>query len=139
VVLVVSELATNAVIHGGSEPELKLTLDGLVLRVEVRDSSRALPEVKGYSETATTGRGMVIVEALSTAWGTDVDDRGKVVWCELAVPQSGNKARAARFGARSGGEGQPDGKTIARNAKAPFGFSKNASWGQPFRLALSRL
>jgi anti-sigma regulatory factor (Ser/Thr protein kinase) len=138
VVLVVSELATNAVIHGGSAPQLRMTLDGAVLRIEVRDESRALPQVKGYSETATTGRGMVIVEALSTAWGTEVDDRGKVVWCELAAPQAGKDTRAAGHRSRSGGEGQPD-EAIAHDAKAPFAFTKDARWGQPLNLVLSRL
>ncbi len=134
VVLVVSELATNAVIHGGSDPELRMTLDGTVLRIEVRDAGSALPHVKAYSETARTGRGMVIVEALSTAWGTEVDDLGKVVWCELAAPQAGNRARTAGHRSQSGGEGQPDRKTTARDEKAPFGLTKDASWGQPLNL-----
>jgi anti-sigma regulatory factor (Ser/Thr protein kinase) len=93
--LVVSELATNAVLHGGSAPELSMKLDGRVLRIEVRDTSAALPRVKPHSETATTGRGMVIVEALSSNWGADTDDGGKVVWCELPAPKAERRSPAA--------------------------------------------
>jgi anti-sigma regulatory factor (Ser/Thr protein kinase) len=105
--LVVSELATNAVLHGGSAPELSMKLDGLVLRIEVRDTSAALPQVKPHSETATTGRGMVIVEALSSNWGAEADDSGKVVWCELAAPRAETSSPAAslRPRHRPGGAG----------------------------------
>ena len=82
-ILMISELVTNAILHGGEGAVLTLTFDDLKVRAEVRDSSPAMPVVRSYSETATTGRGMVIVDALAAAWGTFTVDGGKVVWFEL--------------------------------------------------------
>lgn len=79
-VLMVSEVVTNAIIHGGSDAELRLILTGEAVRVEVADRSAALPAVRQYSDTATTGRGMMIVESLASAWGTQSRGDGKVVW-----------------------------------------------------------
>lgn len=84
-ILMISELVTNAILHGGEGAVLTLTFDDFKVRAEVRDSSPALPVVRSYSETATTGRGMVIVDALAAAWGTFSVDGGKVVWFELAA------------------------------------------------------
>jgi anti-sigma regulatory factor (Ser/Thr protein kinase) len=86
VVLLVSEVVTNAILHGGSGAELRLILSGQALRAEVRDPSSALPAVKRYSVTATTGRGMMIVEALATSWGSEEDGTGKVVWFSVDAP-----------------------------------------------------
>lgn len=84
-ILMISELVTNAILHGGEGAVLTLMVDDLKIRAEVRDSSPALPVVRSYSETATTGRGMVIVDALAAAWGTFAVDGGKVVWFELTT------------------------------------------------------
>ncbi len=84
-ILMVSELVTNAILHGGEGALLTLVVADLKLRAEVRDSSPALPVVRSYSDTATTGRGMVIVDALAAAWGSFAVDGGKVVWFELAT------------------------------------------------------
>lgn len=84
-ILMISELVTNAILHGGEGAVLTLLANDLKIRAEVRDSSPAMPIVRSYSETATTGRGMVIVDALASAWGTYAVDGGKVVWFELAT------------------------------------------------------
>lgn len=84
-ILMISELVTNAILHGGEGANLKLVFGDLKVRAEVRDSSPAMPVVRSYSETATTGRGMVIVDALAADWGTYAVDGGKVVWFELAT------------------------------------------------------
>lgn len=84
-ILMISELVTNAILHGGEGAVLTLLADELRIRAEVRDSSPAMPVVRSYSETATTGRGMVIVDALASDWGTYRVDGGKVVWFELAT------------------------------------------------------
>lgn len=93
-ILMISELVTNAILHGGEGALLTLTYDDLKVRAEVRDSSPAMPVVRSYSETATTGRGMVIVDALAAAWGTFAVDGGKVVWFELAAGGAGEEAEA---------------------------------------------
>ncbi|HEX2149350.1 MAG TPA: ATP-binding protein [Actinomycetota bacterium] len=82
-ILMISELVTNAILHGGHGALLSLSVSPSKLRAEVRDASRAQPVVRSYSETATTGRGMVIVDALAGAWGSFPVDGGKVVWFEL--------------------------------------------------------
>jgi anti-sigma regulatory factor (Ser/Thr protein kinase) len=79
--LVVSELATNAVVHGGSPFELAVEVDGRV-RVEVLDHSPDLPAKRAMSATATSGRGLHIVEALCDRWGVELAGGGKRVWCE---------------------------------------------------------
>jgi hypothetical protein len=83
VVLLVSEMVTNAVLHARSPSELVLRLDVPRLRVEVHDSSGRAPTRKNYAEDAGTGRGMMIVENLASTWGVDLRDAGKVVWFEL--------------------------------------------------------
>jgi DNA-binding NarL/FixJ family response regulator len=83
--IVVSELVTNAVTHAKSAPELRLSLKGSTLRVEVRDDGTGTPQPQPPSETGEHGRGMHLVAALAAAWGMDVPrDDGKVVWAELA-------------------------------------------------------
>lgn len=88
--LVTSELATNAVAHAHSAFVITLaTADGSVV-VTVRDMS-ALPLVPATPELFDVrGRGLLLVAALSQAWGTSSDERGgKSVWvsfsCDPAV------------------------------------------------------
>src|SRR5438874_3144103 len=82
-VLLVSELVTNAVLHALSEIELAVIVRGDIVRVEVVDHSPVLPARKNYSEEAGTGRGLLLVEAMSSAWGCEMRDGGKVVWFEV--------------------------------------------------------
>lgn len=81
--LLVTELVTNAVLHARSESVLTVIYDEGVLRVEVADGSMAGPQRRWYAYDAATGRGLLIVEALSTAWGTIATEEGKAVWFEL--------------------------------------------------------
>ncbi|MFJ8588871.1 SpoIIE family protein phosphatase [Streptomyces sp. NPDC093595] len=84
--LVVSELVTNAIAHTRGEVRLDLTLAGDRLRVAVNDASPRAP-VKSASVDweATGGRGLLLVEALSTSWGSVPLSGGKQVWSELAL------------------------------------------------------
>jgi hypothetical protein len=109
--LLVSELVTNAMLHGGTSSELTVRIDEGVLRAEVRDGNSSLPHVKHYSETATTGRGLLIVQALSAAWGTTPEGAGKVVWFELnatRAPGGSNPWESTRTG---WAQGYPPGDT----------------------------
>lgn len=81
--LVVSELVTNAQLHGELPGTLRLRVRGDRLRVEVEDHSRTLPQPGGYAEQAVTGRGLGLVAALARDWGVDPVPTGKVVWAEL--------------------------------------------------------
>lgn len=83
--LIVSELATNAVRHAGSSFTVTVKLGGPAgVRVAVRDGSAAAPNRRVAHELAESGRGLQLVSELATAWGTDVDRAGKVVWAEIA-------------------------------------------------------
>lgn len=81
--LLANELVTNSVLHADSEVELALNLEGNKLRVEVHDENPQTPARKDYSLSAATGRGLVLVEELSSDWGSEPANDGKVVWFEL--------------------------------------------------------
>lgn len=81
--LLANELVTNSVLHASSEVDLSVSLEKNRLRVEVHDESPQAPMRKDYSLSATTGRGLVLVEELSSDWGSEPADAGKVVWFEL--------------------------------------------------------
>lgn len=84
--LLASELVTNAVLHAATPVTVRLVHRPGTLRVEVSDDSPAMPANKEYGAEAATGRGLTVIEALSDAWGTSLEDPGKKVWFELGVP-----------------------------------------------------
>ncbi|MGR8008092.1 ATP-binding protein [Streptomyces hypolithicus] len=86
VLLCVSELATNVLLHGvppgrGFRLHLYLERPG-PLRVEVHDSGGGHPKVR--EPDGESGRGLLLVAALADCWGVGERDPGKVVWCEFA-------------------------------------------------------
>ena len=81
----VSELATNAVLHARTAFTVELTRDGTLLRLCVRDGSPAAPTVRTYGNESTTGRGLRLVESLSRAWGVERTADGKGVWFEVST------------------------------------------------------
>ena len=84
--LLTSELATNATRHARSPFTVIVRYDGLSVRVEVGDGSRALPVVRQPEPDDVNGRGMVLVEALAERWGVVPTLEGKRVWIEVAAP-----------------------------------------------------
>lgn len=85
--LITGELVANAVRHaGGRTIGLRLTRRPGWLRIEVRDSSRALPCLIVSSDLcALNGRGLFLVDTLTERWGVDLLPRGKAVWCEVRL------------------------------------------------------
>jgi anti-sigma regulatory factor (Ser/Thr protein kinase) len=83
--LLTSEVVTNAIIHGRSGPQLAVEVDGKVVRVAVRDLSPEVPVRRLGNVDDVSGRGVVIVEELASAWGVDRERGGaKRVWFEVA-------------------------------------------------------
>ncbi|WP_338784690.1 SpoIIE family protein phosphatase [Streptomyces sp. DG1A-41] len=87
--LVADELITNALMH--TEGSAIVTLRALTgaehrLRVEVEDSSSALPRRREAGESGVSGRGLLLVELLTDVWGVEARGGGKAVWCEFVVP-----------------------------------------------------
>ncbi|SED82253.1 Anti-sigma regulatory factor (Ser/Thr protein kinase) [Streptomyces sp. 3213] len=86
VLLCVSELATNALVHGvppGRQFRVFLRYDGHAVRVEVHDSGGGVPHVDEADEGDEGGRGLLLVAALADKWGVGERDLGKVVWAEF--------------------------------------------------------
>lgn len=81
---VVSELVTNAILHGSEPVTIRLLRGEHALRVEVEDGGRMLPVVGRPTSDAMTGRGLSLVAALASGWGVEESPAGKVVWAELA-------------------------------------------------------
>ncbi|MFG2883575.1 SpoIIE family protein phosphatase [Streptomyces sp. NPDC048297] len=86
--LVADELMTNALMH--TEGSAIVTLRALEgrdrrLRVEVEDSSSALPRRREAGEDGVSGRGLLLVDRLTDAWGVEARGGGKAVWCEFRV------------------------------------------------------
>ncbi|MEU6576701.1 SpoIIE family protein phosphatase [Streptomyces sp. NPDC046805] len=84
VLLVVSELVTNALVHTEGQIRLDLTRVNHRLRVSVADGSPRTPvKPTSISWEATGGRGILLVEAMSAAWGTVPVSGGKQVWADI--------------------------------------------------------
>jgi anti-sigma regulatory factor (Ser/Thr protein kinase) len=91
--LVVTELATNAVLHARSDFTVAVSIQPDAVRIAVRDSSAVLPAPGDGRPGAATGRGLRIVAAVSREWAAERHGEGKIVWAELgratAPPQGG--------------------------------------------------
>jgi anti-sigma regulatory factor (Ser/Thr protein kinase) len=81
----VTELVTNCVLHARTPSVLRIeqeTTTGVV-RCEVRDLSTLRPRRRVHSSGATTGRGLQMLDRLSSSWGVTPSPTGKTVWFEL--------------------------------------------------------
>ncbi|WP_410673467.1 ATP-binding protein [Amycolatopsis sp. cmx-4-68] len=84
--LIVTELATNALRHGAGRPVLRLSMGAGHVRIEVFDDDPAPPVRRPPG--ADGGWGLALVERLSLAWGSARHGRGKVVWSALSAPSA---------------------------------------------------
>ncbi len=101
--VVLSELVTNSVLHAKTSIVIRVSRTATI-RLEVSDSSPALPNVRTHGLSNTTGRGLYLVAALANAWGCDENKSGKTVWAE--------------FSESSGRGGDPEGEGELRGAPA---------------------
>ena len=105
VALLTSELVTNAVRHAaGPVVTLVITCSRSQVRVDVHDTSRALPEVADVPADAETGRGLHLVATLSDEWGFYRTPAGKAVYFMLAFQTGLAPGAGGRF---LPGDGEP--------------------------------
>lgn len=83
IVLVVSELTSNAVIHAHTPFVLKVEVAADRVRVEVFDGNRQRPKVSDGALSAVGGRGLLIVDRLASTWGVVATPAGKIVFAEF--------------------------------------------------------
>ena len=86
-VLMLSEMLTNVLVHTDGDARVIAECSGTrrarLLRVEVADTSDALPHRRTPGELASSGRGLVMMEMLAGAWGVDPRGEGKCIWFEM--------------------------------------------------------
>ncbi|MGH9093727.1 MAG: MEDS domain-containing protein [Acidimicrobiales bacterium] len=81
--IVTTELATNALRHALSDFEVTEAYGDGILRMAVRDFSRAEPMTRRSTSVSSSGRGLVLVAGLASSWGHTLLDDGKLVWAEF--------------------------------------------------------
>lgn len=82
-VLLISELVTNAVVHTGCPAVLRMLLGGPGVRLEVADTSAHPPARRHADGEDTNGRGLELVDGLADRWGWQPEGAGKRIWCEI--------------------------------------------------------
>lgn len=89
--LLVTELVANAVKHTSTR-HIRVVVtrpSDLWVRIGVTDKSRDMPELKPQNGDLldTSGRGLLLIDALTKRWGTDRYRWGKHVWGELKIEE----------------------------------------------------
>jgi PAS domain S-box-containing protein len=82
--LLVSEVVTNALVYAATPIDVCVQADEDGILVQVGDGSRHWPEPRSYGLTAHTGRGLTMLEDMSSAWGVVPAVGGKTVWFHLS-------------------------------------------------------
>ncbi|MEU9057233.1 ATP-binding protein [Streptomyces sp. NPDC048384] len=87
VLLIVSELVTNACRHSPGPVDLRTTWNDHVLTVEVDDRGEDVPVIVGKEDRgADGGFGMGLIDALADGWGVESQSEGKTVYVRVAFP-----------------------------------------------------
>ncbi|MET9590773.1 ATP-binding protein [Streptomyces sp. NPDC006516] len=86
-ILLISELVTNAVVHTGCPAVLRMLFGAQgsagTVRVEVADRSTRPPQPRHAEGEDTGGRGLELVDGLADRWGWQPEGAGKRIWCEV--------------------------------------------------------
>ncbi|RPK60882.1 hypothetical protein EES43_16655 [Streptomyces sp. ADI96-02] len=87
-ILLISELVTNAVVHTGCPAVLRMLFGAAggscgTVRVEVADASDRPPLQRHAAGEDTNGRGLELVDGLADRWGWQPEGAGKRIWCEI--------------------------------------------------------
>lgn len=95
--LLVSELVTNAIMHGAGEVTLSVACKARELTIGVSDESSAEPALdRDPPPDRPGGRGLFLVESLASNWDYVLFPGGKLVWFCLHGSETGNAAEAPR-------------------------------------------
>ncbi|MEV6949361.1 ATP-binding protein [Streptomyces sp. NPDC051172] len=87
VVLLASEVIANAILYSAAPCDVAVMRTDERLRVEVTDTDPSMPRVAaGVSDES--GRGLLLVDALADAWGTQPEPCGKTTWFEITSEPS---------------------------------------------------
>ncbi|MEU6013787.1 ATP-binding protein [Streptomyces sp. NPDC047515] len=109
--LCVSELLTNVIVHLGEGTPVTLRVSGTCtgrVRVELSDPEPcAWPAIRSAAGGDESGRGLALVDALALRWGVDQGVRGKTVWCELPAPTGWERAVDEPVTVGAGARGGP--------------------------------
>lgn len=105
--LVASELATNALRHGGGGLHVAVRATGSSVRIEVTDASPSAPRPRRPATDDPGGRGMLVVDAVADDWGVEPSPTGdgKVVWVVLQRHGAGRQ----QAGRQQAGRQRPPG------------------------------
>ncbi len=130
--LMACELATNCVRHAHTDFELAIHARGEI-RVEVRDTNHGQPVPGSPAPVEPSGRGLLIVEAMSDAWGVTPSSTGKTVWFALRPRATTEAAKTAASPKRKAEEsvhpgrhtsGQREAHTINRARRTTKGCGR---------------
>jgi PAS domain S-box-containing protein len=86
--LLVSEILTNALSHARAPIELRVHRSATEIVTEISDDSPRLPQRRLAGPGDESGRGLMLVEALATQWGTRPGPAGKIFWFTIALNQA---------------------------------------------------
>ncbi|HWF23057.1 MAG TPA: ATP-binding protein [Acidimicrobiales bacterium] len=131
--LMVSELATNALVHADADFEVTIEITETAVTVEVTDAGQGVPTLRWPEASDPHGRGLRIVEELSDRWGTRAgsDGSGKSVW--FTIERAPTPARDAfRSGRARPSTSDPSGsrpwRLVRRGQRPACGRGRSAGW-----------
>ena len=91
-ILVVGELASNALRHAATRFLLAIEHSGDVVGLRVSDGSPGIPLAKEPDAEGVGGRGLAIVESVAKAWGFRPDPKGgKTVWADISLEEPASR------------------------------------------------
>lgn len=130
-ILLVSELATNAIVHAATGFEVTVDRTADSLRIGVTDVGAGEPEIQSPPATDAHGRGLLIVQQLSDEWGMfdNKDQPGKTVWCTLRLHRDSSEGSDAGAAERADGHAHRPllPRRLTRKPDRPDGVEKRGS------------
>ncbi len=84
ILLLVTELVTNAVIHARTSIHVQVAVDSQRVRIDVQDDAPDPPVRKSASSESLNGRGLLLLDRLADRWGFEPNPSGKTVWFEVS-------------------------------------------------------